>query len=779
MALAMPAGYAASTPTVNNAPSGLQMPGGLQMPALPNTGTTSPAMPSVTSGLTTIPAKSSPLPSTSGLNTGAGIAPATSVPSGLSLGTTQSTATPTSFQTQPIPSVTLHPNIVTPSGATVNPSTGGLVAPPPNSGINTGNGVQPASSLPAGVNLGGTAPPVPSVTSGTATQTPTFYKPGPNDPGYDSSNPQAVYDSTGKALDYTAYINAGGKSDFSNVTPGAVPASNPPATTPPVTPPLTPYQSAVAKLQADTAATPENSPAQTELNQLETQLGINQAGAESQRIPGGFITGEEKVMQDSELAQAAPLTQQIAQLQAQRTATLAADQAAVDATKPVSTPIGTSLTSPTTGQQLGGLAGTTTTGTNQSLTGQSSTDATGGASDEAILGYLQTAGISVTRYSIPGLISAVRQGSTAQDIINGKVSVAAQTAGATAAASNKSQFMLDGNGNLIQVTPSVAGANASTTQPPVPTGTGAFSAKTPASSTSSNTKFTLGTDGKTVLANGTPIDLPTFQQMTGQTGKSLAQTDFSMVQKPASASSNSNSSSAASLNTGLSPSANQYFLSGDIKSTGAGSETEINKINGQVQNYAASLGITDWSASKVEALNAGDAANYAQTVQKLTDTTTALQNADQAFTAIQKMFPGMNTSSSPLYNMTANYAASTLTGGQRIAFQGAMTELGNEYAQVFSRGGVTTVNSHVSAAGVIDPDISMKDLASLAESLQANGKIVTQGWANDVNSIIAGYGPKSSSSPASTAPVKNSDGTVSISTGTYKENADGSYTRVK
>lgn len=48
-----------------------------------------------------------------------------------------------------------------------------------------------------------------------------------------------------------------------------------------------------------------------------------------------------------------------------------------------------------------------------------------------------------------------------------------------------------------------------------------------ASGNQTSSKFTLDSDGKTVLADGKPVDLQTFRQMTGQTG---ATTNFSAVQ---------------------------------------------------------------------------------------------------------------------------------------------------------------------------------------------------------------------------------------------------------
>lgn len=96
-----------------------------------------------------------------------------------------------------------------PSPSTVNatPYTG--AAQTANAGVQQGL-VAAQASGPAPQDSGAGRAAVQSFMPGL--QAPTFYKPDPNS--------QQVYDSTGKALDYNAYLAAGGKADFSNVKPG-------------------------------------------------------------------------------------------------------------------------------------------------------------------------------------------------------------------------------------------------------------------------------------------------------------------------------------------------------------------------------------------------------------------------------------------------------------------------------------------------------------------------------------------------------------------------------
>ena len=493
--LAMPAGYNASTPAVPNV-NGL---------------TTTPPAPSAASGgaanngsivdYLNSQGKASDYNTRATLASQYGISGYTGTADQNTqlLGMLRSGSTPSASSVPSYAPTPAAANIkVGPSGTVVNGNTGGVVPNAPTVPLLDNN--------PAGNAAAETA----AVAAGTAVD-------GQGNPITGFGTPAATGSTTGAA----------GTTTGTGTTPA--------------TPDLSTYAGALAKLEADTANTVEGSQAYQQLNNLKSGLGISEANTQNQPIPIEFITGQQKNLQTSEAAMAAPLEQQVAALQAQRTATLAADQAAVTGLKPESTAIGTSLTSPTTGQQLGGLAGTGGTGT----------DATNGATDSQILGYLEANGISATRYNIPGMIAAVRAGSSAQDIISGKVNVAAQTAGATAAASNKSQFMLDANGNLVQVTPSVAGAGASTASTTTPT---AFTPKTSVGGTApANTKFTLASDGKTVLANGTPIDLPTFKQMTGQTNVADNAVNFSAVQKPATNNTSTNSSSGGTVaggNTG-------------------------------------------------------------------------------------------------------------------------------------------------------------------------------------------------------------------------------------
>ena len=700
--LAMPAGYSASTPAVPNV-NGLT--------------TTPPTTPAATGGSANngsivdylnSQGKASDYNTRSTLAEQYGISgyTGTAQQNTQLLGMLRSGSTPSASSVpsyQPTPAAA---NIkVGPSGTVVNGNTGGVVPNAPTVPLLDNN--------PAGNAAAGAA----AVAAGTAVD-------GQGNPITGFGTPAATGSTTGAA----------GTTTGTGTTPA--------------TPDLSTYAGALAKLEADTANTVEGSQAYQQLNNLKSGLGISEANTQNQPIPIEFITGQQKNLQTSEAAMAAPLEQQVAALQAQRTATLAADQAAVTGLKPESTAIGTSLTSPTTGQQLGGLAGTGGTGT----------DATNGATDSQILGYLEANGISATRYNIPGMIAAVRAGSSAQDIISGKVNVAAQTAGATAAASNKSQFTLDGNGNLIQVTPTVAGAGASTASTSTPT---AFTPKTSTTTTSSagtapaGTKFTLASDGVTVLANGTPINLATFKQMTGQTNVADNKVDFSAVQKPATkttapATTTKTTAPAStagpSSTTGLSASANQYFLSGDISKSGVKSSNSINQLNQQVQNYASSLGISNWSAAKVAALNAGDAANYAQAIQYLTTTQRSVSNAEAGFKQVLAAFPGLNSVSSPLWNETANKLASSLTGGQRNAFNAGLTEIANEYSQVFSRGGANTVSSHTSASDIVSGNLSMKDLQGVLTELQAQGNIVVNGAKSTVNQLMSGFGSGGTSS---------------------------------
>lgn len=332
-----------------------------------------------------------------------------------------------------VPTVALHPPITAPSGTVVSPSTGGVVPAAQNQAqIDAANAQRvaaaQASAQQAQAGYANNAPATPYIPSSGSNGSPTT--------------------STGSGNNSNTDLNFynGASPSGTATTPGAPATPNTstdPTQNPLVTSPA--YQAAVSAYQAALPLTPEETQNQTDINNLQNSLRTAYTNTDNQSIPLDFITGQQKQLQSSEANLEAPLQAQAALLQAKRTANLDASKFAVqtasdqlsalrDISKPVSLSYGGELVNPVSGATINGGAfgstsGTTGTGIDPS-TGLSPT-----ASTSDILGYLSTNGIDITRYSGPGLINAVQNGATAQDILSGRGAAAGLIAGDTAAGS--------------------------------------------------------------------------------------------------------------------------------------------------------------------------------------------------------------------------------------------------------------------------------------------------------------------------------------------------------
>jgi uncharacterized coiled-coil protein SlyX len=132
----------------------------------------------------------------------------------------------------------------------------------------------------------------------------------------------------------------------------------------------------------------------------------------------------------------------------------------------------------------------------------------------------------------------------------------------------------------------------------------------------------------------------------------------------------------------------------------------------------------------------------------------SMGNAEAGFQHVVDTFQGkVNTSQYPTINAAINAAKSQLSPGDIAAFKAGLTEVGNEYTQVFSRGGQVTDAVRNRAADVINGNLSIADLQKVLDELQAQGAIVVKGAQDQVKTItdqvngIAGGGTSSASSP--------------------------------
>lgn len=192
------------------------------------------------------------------------------------------------------------------------------------------------------------------------------------------------------------------------------------------------------QVQALSQLSPAEVDAQTQLNILQSNATQGQFNVSQQPIAQGFISGQQSAMQTQANIAQQPLQLKLALAQAQRQAALDAAKTGLSATMPTNLPYGASLVNPITGATVnGGIFGSGATGTSGAVGINPATGLQTGASTTDILGYLSKSGINPTRYDMPGLINAVQNGATAQDIISGKVNVAAQTSAGTSGAAYK------------------------------------------------------------------------------------------------------------------------------------------------------------------------------------------------------------------------------------------------------------------------------------------------------------------------------------------------------
>ena len=130
----------------------------------------------------------------------------------------------------------------------------------------------------------------------------------------------------------------------------------------------------------------------------------------------------------------------------------------------------------------------------------------------------------------------------------------------------------------------------------------------------------------------------------------------------------------------------------------------------------------------------------------LNSTQRALAGAEQAGQLTQQLFSKLNIN--PLSSTYANATLNDLTklfgnSADIRAYQSAMTEVGNEYAQVFARGGQRSVQGTQTAQEVINGDVKLADIQKTLDTLQSIGGTVISTSIDQVRSIAGGGGTDS------------------------------------
>lgn len=180
----------------------------------------------------------------------------------------------------------------------------------------------------------------------------------------------------------------------------------------------------------------------------------------------------------------------------------------------------------------------------------------------------------------------------------------------------------------------------------------------------------------------------------------------------------------------------QYVTTGTMPSIGLGSTGPGGQRKTAIENRAGELssgGNIAANKAQLKALTSSltKQTDYANTVER------SVSNAESGFEQLMGSFKdsGINTSSSPLLNKSMNEVAKNITGGSIFAFNAGLTEVGNEYANVFSRGGQVTDTVRNKANDITNGNISLKDLLDVQKELQAQGGIIVQGAKKQVQQI--------------------------------------------
>lgn len=180
----------------------------------------------------------------------------------------------------------------------------------------------------------------------------------------------------------------------------------------------------------------------------------------------------------------------------------------------------------------------------------------------------------------------------------------------------------------------------------------------------------------------------------------------------------------------------QYATSGTLP-TGARSSTGAGlAMSSAIKNRAAEMDATGNISANKANLSALTSSLNTQT-DYLTSTQRALTGADNSFNQILAKFQssGINDQSMPIANIFENYTKYGLGTSQLPAFKASLADLGNEYQQVFSRGGQVTDAVRKTSNDIIDGNISLSQLADVNTQLQTQGKIVVAAAQSEVTSI--------------------------------------------
>lgn len=168
-----------------------------------------------------------------------------------------------------------------------------------------------------------------------------------------------------------------------------------------------------------------------------------------------------------------------------------------------------------------------------------------------------------------------------------------------------------------------------------------------------------------------------------------------------------------------------------LASTGLGGQKK-NAIANRAGEMAAGMNV---------ATNPTQLAALSGTLNKQTEyqatVTRSLGSADAGFKQVIDTFKnkGINQHELPIANIIENATKYQLSPGDLQAFRAGLTEVSNEYSQVFSRGGQVDQNTRDKADKIANGDLSLTDLQKTYDELQAQGKIVLGSTKDTISGI--------------------------------------------
>jgi hypothetical protein len=184
----------------------------------------------------------------------------------------------------------------------------------------------------------------------------------------------------------------------------------------------------------------------------------------------------------------------------------------------------------------------------------------------------------------------------------------------------------------------------------------------------------------------------------------------------------------------------QSFLGGLSGSTGPGKELKT-AIANKVSAIRLAAGITN--PALLQAQFTAQSKAITTQVTFMANVRRALDGAELGAAKTQELFAskGINVFDATWANTTLNDLVKKFgSSGDIRAYQSAMVEIGNEYAQVFARGGQRSQEGTSMAIDIVNGNVKLGDIQKTLDTLQAIGQTVLQSSVDTIAASASGEG---------------------------------------